>query len=426
MSSELKKALEQISKDRGVSKEELIQAIEDAVRMSALRKYGDDYDIEARYDEETGEVSLYQFKRVVNTVRNSAFEVSLEDAKTFEGSAEIGEDMGFPLPIEDMGRIAAQAAKQVLVQRMRDAEQQLIYNEFMHRRGDIVSGIVQRRDKNGWIINLGRTEALLPKGEQIPKEYINRGDKIQCLLLEVNKDTKMGAQLLLSRAHPEYIHALFKREVPEIEDGIIQVVSIVREPGIRAKVAVLSRDKDVDPIGACVGVRGFRIQSVMQEIDNERIDIVVWSADIATYARNALAPAVVLRVIPHEEENMLEVIVPDDQLSNAIGRRGQNVKLVSKLLSWKLDIYAENRYNVLSSSQKIMEQLASVAEIHKEKLFSSGYSSLDDLIKASDEELLERLSVSKESVVNLRSAINLVLPASNGQNVENTTIGNEE
>lgn len=411
MGTELKKALEQISKDKGFSKEELIQTIEEAVRVSAASKYGEDYDLEVRYNENTGELELYQFKLIVEKVRNSAFEISLEEARNHDSSVVIGEDMGFQLEIGDMGRIAARSAKQVLVQRMRESEQQLIYNEYIDRRGDIVSGIVQRRDKNGWIVNLGKTEALLFKNEQIPKEFIKRGDKIDCLLLEVNKNTKLGAQLILSRAHPEYLHALFRREVPEIDEGLVQVVSIVRDPGIRAKVAVFSRDKDIDPVGACVGVRGFRIQNVMQEIRGERIDIVVWNADIAVYAKNALSPAIVSKIIVDEENNKLEVIVPNDQLSNAIGRRGQNIKLVTKLIGWKVDIYPESKYATnTTSSIKMLEQLANVAEIPKETLLSAGYKNLHELENATDNELLEKLSITPDILATLRSAINFMIP----------------
>ncbi|MDE7469081.1 MAG: transcription termination factor NusA [Desulfovibrionaceae bacterium] len=410
MGTELKKALEQISKDKGFSKEELIHTIEEAVRISAVSKYGEDYDLEVRYNDATGELELYQFKLVVEKVRNPAFEISIEEARQHDPSVVEGEDMGFQLEIGDMGRIAARFAKQVLVQRMRESEQQLIYNEYIDRRGDIVSGIVQRRDKHGWIVNLGKTEALLLKSEQIPKEFIKRGDKVDCLLLEVNKTAKLGAQLILSRSHPEYLHALFRREVPEIDEGIVQVVSIVRDPGVRAKVAVFSRDKDIDPVGACVGVRGFRIQNVMQEIRGERIDIVVWNADISIYARNALSPALVSKIIVDEENNRLEVVVPNDQLSNAIGRRGQNIKLVTKLIGWKVDIYPESKYAGSDSSIKILEQLANVAEISKETLLRAGYKSLQDLQHASDEVLMETLSVTYDTVSALRSAINFMLP----------------
>lgn len=411
MGTELKKALEQITKDKGFSKEELIHTIEEAVRVSAVSKYGEDYDLEVRYNDATGELELYQFKLVVEKVRNPAFEISLEEARSHDPSVVAGEDMGFQLEIGDMGRIAARAAKQVLVQRMRDSEQEIIYNEYIDRRGDIVSGIVQRRDKNGWIVNLGKTEALLHKNEQIPKEFIKRGDKVDCLLLEVNKKPmKNSAQLILSRAHPEYLHALFRREVPEIDEGLVQVVSIVRDPGVRAKVAVFSRDKDIDPVGACVGVRGFRIQNVMQEMRGERIDIVVWNADIAVYARNALSPALVSKIVVDEENNRLEVVVPNDQLSNAIGRRGQNIKLVTKLIGWKVDIYPESKHAATDSSIKILEQLANVAEISKETLLRAGYKNVYHLQQASDEKLMEELSVTADTVSALRSAINFMLP----------------
>lgn len=411
MASELKKVLEQVAKEKSFNKEELINTIEEAVRLSALKKYGDDYDLEARYNENTGEVELYQFKVVVEdgAVRNAAFEIPLKEAKQYDASVSLGEDMGFPVDVSDMGRVAAQTAKQLIIQRMRETEQRLVYDEYKERRGEIVSGRAQRRTKNGWIISLGGVEALLLKSEQIPKEFIKRGDTVECLLLEVNKDSRLGAQLILSRAHPEYLHALFCKIVPEVADGVVQIVSIVRDPGYRSKVAVVSRDKDIDPVGACVGVRGFRIQNIIQEIRGEKIDIVVWNADITIYARNALAPAVVTKIIPNEETATLKVIVPNDQLSNAIGRRGQNVRLVTKLLGWKIDIYPENLYALESNSHKMLEQLASVAEVPKEKLLSLGYTSLRKFAEVTDAELMESLDIDEPAVMNLRIAINFMM-----------------
>ena len=301
------------------------------------------------------------------------------------------------------------ANSEKLIQRMRDAEQEIIYEEYRDRLGEIVSGIIQRRDKGGWVVNLGRTEAILPREEQIPREHYKRGDRVQAIIIEVRKEGR-GPQVVISRAHRDYMAALFRREVPEVDDGVVQIMGVARDPGSRAKVAVLSRERDVDPVGACVGVRGSRIQNIVQELRGERIDIVVWSADIATYARNALAPALVSRIVVDEEENLLEIIVPDDQLTNAIGRKGQNVKLAARLLSWKVDIFTETRYNETNAIGHGLEQVASVAEVSIESLLEAGYTTLDRLRDASDEELSEKLRISASRIADLRAAINFLAP----------------
>jgi len=409
MNLELKKAIDQISKDKGLDRGMLIDTLEEAVRTSVLRKYGDEMDVEVSYNDETGDIDVYQFKVVVAKVRNAVSEISLKEAHAHDPSVQLDDEMGFRVKVEDLGRIAAQSAKQVIIQRMRDAEQEIIYEEYKDRLGEIVSGIVQRRDKGGWIINLGRTEALLPKEEQIPREHYKRGDRVQALIIDVRKEGR-GPQVLISRAHRDYMAALFRREVPEVDDGTVQIMGVSRDPGSRAKVAVLSRERDVDPVGACVGVRGSRIQNIVQELRGERIDIVVWNPEIAAYARNALAPAIVSRIVVDEEENLLEVIVPDDQLTNAIGRKGQNVKLAAKLLGWKVDIFTETRYNEANAIGRGLEQVASVAEVSIENLLAAGYSSLDKLRAASDEELEQALNISRMRIADLRSAINFLAP----------------
>jgi len=306
--------------------------------------------------------------------------------------------------IADLGRIAAQSAKQVIIQRMRDAEQAQIFDEFKDRIGEIVSGTVQRRDKGGWVITLGRTEAILPREEQIAKEHYKRGDQIQAIIIDVRKEGR-GPQIVVSRSHRDYLAALFRREVPEVDDGVIQILGVARDPGSRAKVAVVSRDRDVDPVGACVGVRGSRIQNIVQELHGERIDIVVWSSDIATYAKNALAPAIVSSIVVESADNLLEVIVPDDQLTPAIGRKGQNVKLAARLLGWKIDIYSETRYKLGAdkTTGHGLEQVASVAEVSVEDLIKAGYNTLDKLRAATNAELGEKLSLSDGRIADLRA-----------------------
>lgn len=411
MNLELKKAIDQISKDKGLDRNMLIDTLQEAVRTSVLRRYSEDIDVEVTYNEETGDIEVYQFKIVVpdGEVENEDTQIGYKDACEHDPSVQIDDEMGFRVKVEDLGRIAAQSAKQVIIQRMRDAEQALIYDDFKERIGEIITGTIQRRDKSGWIVNMGRTEAILPREEQIPKEHYKRGDPIQAIIIDVHKEGR-GPQIVISRAHRDYMAALFRREVPEVDDGVIQIMGVARDPGSRAKVAVLSRERDVDPVGACVGVRGSRIQNIVQGLHGERIDIVVWSSDIATYARNALAPALVSRIVVDDSENLLEVIVPDDQLTNAIGRKGQNVKLAARLLGWKVDIFTESRYNEANSIGHGLEQVASVAEISIESLLAAGYTTLDKLRTASDEELGTALGLSQGRIADLRSAINFLAP----------------
>ncbi len=410
MSMELKKAIDQISKDRGIDRDLLVDTLEEAVRSSVFRKFGDHLDIEVSYNDETGEIEVYQFKIVTSDVGDEATEITIEEAHQHDPDAQIDDEIGFRLAVEDLGRIAAQSAKQVIIQRMRDAEQEIIYEEYKDRKGEIVSGIVQRRDRGGWIINLGRTEAILPKEEQIPKEHYKRGDRLQAYLLEVRKEGR-GPQVIVSRSHPDYMVALFKREVPEVDDGIVQIMGVARDPGSRAKVAVSSRDRDVDPVGACVGSRGSRIQNVVQELRGERIDIVVWSPDIAAYARNALSPAVITRIAVDDEEKLLDVVVPDDQLTLAIGRKGQNVKLASKLLGWKIDIFTESRYSELNATRQGLEQLASVVSLNVDTFVNAGFESVAQVAEASDEDLARIPVLTPEKISDLRYAISLLAPA---------------
>jgi len=407
MNLELKKVLDQISKDKGIDKDLLIDTLEEAVRVSVIKKYGEDIDVEVSFNEETNEIEVYQFKTVVEKVENPLTEISLEEAKKHDENVQIDDELGFKLNVENLGRIAAQSAKQIIIQRMRDAEQEIIYEEYKDKIGYIVSGIIQRRDKHGWIINLGRTEALLPKDEVIPTEKYTRGDRIQVYIIDVKKEGR-GPQIIVSRSHPDYLKALFYREVPEIADGIIKIMGVARDPGKRAKVAVMTQDLDVDPVGACVGVRGSRIHSIISELKGERIDIVIWNPDIATYAANALAPARISKIFVDEEEKILEVIVPDDQLTPAIGQKGQNVKLASRLLGWKIDVYTETRYHQINEDHKILEQLANVVELPVQNFLNAGFEKLESLEQASDQELLAIEGLEPAKISDLRSAINLL------------------
>ena len=425
MNIELKKAIDQISKDRGLDRTMLVNTLEDAVRTSVLKRFSDDMDVEVSYNDETGDIEVYQFKVVVEDgdVANENTQIALADAREHDANVQLDDEVGFRIKIQDLGRIAAQSAKQVIIQRMRDAEQGIIYDEFKDRRGEIVSGIIQRRDKGGWVVNLGRTEAILPREEQIPREHYKRGDRVQALIIDVRREGR-GPQVVISRSHRDFMAAPFRREVPEVDEGVVRVMGVARDPGSRAKVAVYSKEREVDPVGACVGVRGSRIQNIVQEFHGERIDIVVWSADIATYARNALAPALVTRIVVDEEENLLEVIVPDDQLTNAIGRKGQNVKLAARLLGWKVDIFTESRYKEANAIGHGLEQVASVAEVSIETLVQAGYTSLDKLRAASDQELADNLLITPLRISELRQAINFLAPVVEEQ-MESSAVSKE-
>lgn len=409
MSLELKRVIDQISKDKGIDRDMLVDTLEEAVRTSISKKYGDRLDVEVNFNEDTGEIEVYRYKVVVDEILDPENEILLQDALEHDPKVQLDDELGFALNVKDLGRIAAQSAKQVLIQKMRDAEQEIIYEEYKDRLGEITSGIIQRRDRSGWIINLGRTEAVLPRAEQIPKERFHRGDRVEGYIIDVRKESR-APQIVVSRSHPDYMSALFKREVPEVSDGTIKIMNVARDPGKRAKVAVLSKDSDVDPVGACVGVKGSRIQNIVQELKGERIDIVVWKPDIATYAANALSPARISRITVDEDEKTLEVVVPDDQLTPAIGRKGQNVKLASTLLGWKIDVYTETRYGQLNEHQQIMEQLASAAEISINDFVRQGFESIDQLSGTDDQELMEKLELTRENLANLKSAINFLAP----------------
>jgi len=408
MGLELKRSIEIISKERRIDKDVLIDTLEEAVKVAVNKKYHNKLDIEVNYNEDTGDMEVYQFKRVVEEVEDPDREISLEEAKEIDPNVQLDDEVGFKLEVEDLGRIAAQSAKQVIIQRMRDAEQEIIYEEYKDRIGEIVSGTVQRKERAGLIINLGRTEALLPKEEQIPTEHYKRGDRVDGYIIDVKKEGR-GPQIILSRSHPAYMEVLFKREVPEVSDGTIMIMGIAREPGIRAKVALYSKDRDVDPIGACVGVRGSRINKIIQEFKGEKIDLVVWSPNITTYAVNALAPARISSITVDEDEKSLEVVVPDNQYYLAVGKKGQNVKLASKLLGWSIDIITESRYGEIYQNRQKLEQLAGVVGISVDAFYEAGLNSLEEVAQASDDDLLGIEGMDEEKLKELRSALNLLM-----------------
>lgn len=397
MQSELKRIIEQISRDRGFDKQLLIQAIEEAVHSAAKKKFGSRREIDVRYNEEYGEVEVFQFRKVVEAVEDEQTEISLEDALVLDPEAQLNDELGEKMEkITDLGRIAAQSAKQVIVHRMKDAERDVIYGMFKDRLGEVVSGIVQRFDRGNMIVNLGRTEAILYKDQQIPKRSYKQGDRIRAYLMEV-RQTNRDSQLILSRTCDEFLAKLFQMEVPEIAEGIVRIMGVSREPGFRAKIAVSSSESDVDPVGACVGMKGSRVQNVVQELQGERIDIVTWSPDPAKYVYNALAPANVSMVQVDEENRALLVVVPNDQLSLAIGRQGQNVRLAAKLLGWRIDVKSEQRYaNLEDPGYQSILALDGVDETLADQIFSKGIVSAADFATRSVEEIAALRSVDRD------------------------------
>jgi N utilization substance protein A len=399
--ADIKRVVEQISREKGINVEVLIKALEEALRSAAKKKFGNKVDIEAQYYEETGEIEVFQFKEVVETLTEPEIQISLEEGRELDPDCQVGDSLGTKMDATTFGRIAAQSAKQVIIQKMKDAERDVVYSSFIDRKGDIVNGIVQRVDRGDIIVNLGHTEGVLPNREQVSRESYRRGDRIRALILDVLHESR-GPQILLSRTHPDFLVHLFKTEVPEISEGIVEIKGAAREPGVRAKFAVSSNDSDIDPVGACVGMKGSRVQNVVQELRGEKIDIIPWHVDAAKFVCNALAPAEISRVIIDEENGSMEVIVPDDFLSVAIGKRGQNVRLASKLTGWHLDVNSESNY---SQAMKIgydsLVALPGVGISMADSLFEKGLYSAEELIKVSVEDLTQIRGIGEEKAAAL-------------------------
>ncbi|MCX5817454.1 MAG: transcription termination factor NusA [Proteobacteria bacterium] len=393
---DLSYVIEQVGKEKGIPKETLVEALEEAILSASKKKFGNHLDLEAKYNVELGEIEVFQFKTVVEEVNESDSEISLENAKQHDPECMIGDSIGIKMDTSSLGRIAAQTAKQVILQKVRNAESDVIYNEYKSKLGDIVTGVIQRIEKNHYVVNLGKTDAILPFKETIPSENYRQRDRIKGYVLDVEKNQK-GCTILLSRTHPGFLMKLFELEVPEIQEGIIKILIAAREPGERAKISVYSEDSDVDPIGACVGVKGSRVQAVVQELRGEKIDIIPWNKDPAKFVCSALAPARVSKVYLNEEEHAMEIIVNDDQLSLAIGRKGQNVRLASKLTGWKIDISSESELE--KTSKKIIDDLMEgleVSEILARVLHDEYLRDAQDIAKLSPEELNKITSISIE------------------------------
>ncbi len=426
MLSDLKRIIDQISRDRGFDRKLLIGAIEEAVQSAAKKKLGSRREIEVRYNEEYGEVEVFQFRTVVEEVTDEQTEIDLAAAQVLDPDVQLNDELGEKMDnIADLGRIAAQSAKQVIIHKMKDAERDVIYEMFQDRIGEVVSGIVQRFERGNMIVNLGRTDAVLPKDQQIPKRSFKQGDRVRAYLVDVRRGTK-DAQLLLSRTHDQFLVKLFEMEVPEIAEGIVKIMGVSRDPGFRAKIAVSSTETDVDPVGACVGMKGSRVQNVVQELQGERVDIVPWSPDPAKYAYNALAPAQVNMVLVDEDAKSLLVIVPNDQLSLAIGRQGQNVRLAAKLLGWRIDVKSEQRYaNLEDPGYQSLLALSGVEEALADQLFSRNILSTAMLACAAIEDLTVLRAIGDEQAVYLIQAARKSLGMDPDAPIEMKRVDNE-
>jgi N utilization substance protein A len=407
MITDLLRTIDQIQRDKGIDSKVLIEALEEAVSSAVKKKFGPEYELEVNFNKEMGEIEVFEFKEVVEKVTDEMSQVSLEEAKKLDPESEIGDSLGMKMDTDTLGRIAAQSAKQVIMQRLREAERDALYEDFKDRKGEIINGIVQRFDRGAIIANLGKAEAELPAKEQIPKEAYTQGDRLRAYIYDL-KPFSRGPQIILSRTHPNFLSALFESEVPEISEGIVTIMQAAREPGSRAKIAVASKDRDVDPVGACVGMKGSRVQAVVQELRGEKIDIVSWDPDPAKFVCNALAPAEILRVIVDEENRSMEVVVPDDQLSLAIGKRGQNVRLASRLTNWKLDVTSESDYNkALKEGYKSLLKLSGVGEKLATTFYGMGFRSAEDIAKAEVADLVVAKGISERKAEGLiQEAIN--------------------
>jgi transcription termination/antitermination protein NusA len=420
MVGDLRRLIEQVSRDKGIEKDLLLTTIMDAVRSAAKKKYGAKQDnIEVGLAEDTGEIEVFQFKEVVEEVADPDRQITLEGARQLDPESEIGDSLGLKLDASSFGRIAAQSAKQVIIQGMRDAERDIVFEDYKDRQGEIINGIVQRQDKSGIIVNLGRTEALVPYNEQVPREIYRQGDRIRAFVLDVKRHAK-GPQIILSRVTENFLTALFESEVPEIQEGIVQIMAVAREPGSRAKIAVTSKDADVDPVGACVGMKGSRVQNIVQELRGEKIDIVPWNPDPAKFVTQALAPAEVSRIIIDEDNQNMEIIVPDDQLSLAIGKRGQNVRLAAKLTGWRIDVKSESKYSKsMKEGYLSLLKISGVGEMTASALYEAGFTSAKDVAEATIEELLQAPGLTEKKAINISASAQALLQA--GENNPSAT-----
>jgi transcription termination/antitermination protein NusA len=404
---ELLQIADAVAREKQIDREIVLQAMEDAIQRASRSRYGSETEVRAEINRRTGEIRLSRLLLVMEQIENDSIHVSLPDARKKNPSAQVGDYIAETLPPFDFGRIAAQSSKQVLVQEIRSAERDRQYDEFKDRIGEIINGTVKRVEYGNVIVDLGRGEAVLRRDELIPRETFRPGDRIRSYLYDVRREQR-GPQLFLSRTHPQFVERLFRQEVPEIYDGIIEIKAVARDPGSRAKIAVISSDSSIDPVGACVGMRGSRVQAVVQELQGEKIDIIPWSEDVATFIVNALQPAEVAKVVLDEESERIEVVVPDDQLSLAIGRRGQNVRLASQLTGWDIDIMTEaeestRRQKEFQERTTIFMDALNVDEVVGQLLASEGFTSVSDLAQVDPAELATIEGFDEETAVEIQN-----------------------
>jgi N utilization substance protein A len=418
----LLQAIEMVAKDKGIDKARLIKTVEEAILKAAQGVFGANRELEARFNEDSGQIDLFQYMTVVDDVADEEREIAIEDAQRLGLASEMGEELGFQIfwhpsdarkateqdkdygdilrvkqARQAFGRIAAQTAKQVLIQRVRDEERDLIFNEFKDRKGELIKGVVRRFEKgNNLIVDLGRTEGILPFREQTPRETYRPGDRIVAYVKDIDREAR-GPQVILSRSDPRLVEKLFESEVPEIYEGIVKIVACAREPGARSKIAVTSRDADVDPVGACVGMKGARVQAVVQELRGEKIDIVPFDRDPARFVCAAIQPAEVSKVIVDEADGRMELVVPDEKLSLAIGRKGQNVRLAAQLSGWKLDIISEAKFKQMEEEAVAqLQQVDGVTEAIARGMYRLGFRTLEELAEAGEQELATMPGLSAE------------------------------
>jgi transcription termination/antitermination protein NusA len=410
---ELLQIADAVAREKSIDKAVVLEAMEDAITRAAKARYGVENEIRAEIDPKTGETRLNRLLMVADVVENDATQISLKEASKKNPAAQVGDYIAEPLPPIEFGRIAAQSAKQVIVQKVRDAERDRMYDEFKDRIGEIVNGTVKRAEYGNVIVDLGRGEGIVRRDEALPRETFRPGDRIRAYVYDVRREQR-GPQIFLSRTHPQFMAKLFGQEVPEIYDGVVEVVSVARDPGSRAKIGVRSKDSSIDPVGACVGMRGSRVQAVVNELQGEKIDIIQWSPDIATFVVNALAPAEVAKVVLDEDVERIEVVVPDEQLSLAIGRRGQNVRLASQLTGWDIDIMteaeeSERRQKEFASRTKTFVDALDVDETLAQLLASEGFSAVEELVSVDPSEIASIDGLDDATAEELQSRANAFL-----------------
>jgi N utilization substance protein A len=409
MISDLARLVDTVHREKNIPRDILIEVLEGAMIAAGRKRFGLERDLEAQFNEDLGEVELFEFRTVVTEVGNDETEISIDLARIADPECEEGDSLGIKVGVEDLGRIAAQTAKQVIIQKIRDAEREMTFNEFKDRKGELITGIVRRFEKGNIVVDLGRAEAILPKREQVQTETYRQGDRIQAYVLDITRASR-SPQVVLSRTHPGLLMKLFELEVPEIYEGIVRIEACAREPGHRAKIAVSSVDRDVDPVGACVGLKGSRVQAVVQELRGEAIDIIPFHPDPARFIVHAISPANVSRVFIDEHTHSMELIVPDDQLSKAIGRRGQNVRLAAQLTGWRIDIFSETRHSeVTDTARSELTRVAGLDDEAVDSIIRHGYRTAQELYDAEAYEIGGILDIEDEDAEKFIEAAGKVL-----------------